>query len=403
MFNAQKLFHERLSYYIKEVSRYIKYIVNGHMAVAMIFLIVALAIYYQQWLEQLSDQFPATIVIALVFGFCAMYNPIQTLLKEPDLVFLIPAEQKMTPYFRQALIFSYIKSALPILFIIAAVSPLYFHAYPHRSGKYYLLTFMILLVFKGWNMMAQWWMFKIREKKIRGMDYLLRFVLSGFSFYFFLHDEMIYASVLTVLLIGLVLNGYSLAARQPGLAWEFLIEKDEQKMQSFYRMANLFTEVPAVKKRVKKRHWLVSFVDKFPFQQKHTYEYLYSITFIRSGDYLGLYLRLTIVGGLFILFIPNVYMKVAFALVFLYLTSFQLMVIYQHYRTNILLDLYPLAYELRGQAVTKALFQLTFLQVAIFGVILLFSKLYLFFIGFLVLGSLFNVVFTKIYMPKKWI
>src|SRR5699024_11683221 len=98
MFNAQKLFHERLSYYIKEVSRYIKYIVNGHMAVAMIFLIVALAIYYQQWLEQLSDQFPATIVIALVFGFCAMYNPIQTLLKEPDLVFLIPAEQKMTPY-----------------------------------------------------------------------------------------------------------------------------------------------------------------------------------------------------------------------------------------------------------------------------------------------------------------
>jgi len=60
MFDSHAFFKRRLSAHVKELSRYLRYIFNGHMAVAMLFFISALAYYYQQWLAQLSEQFPTS-------------------------------------------------------------------------------------------------------------------------------------------------------------------------------------------------------------------------------------------------------------------------------------------------------------------------------------------------------
>src|SRR5690625_6905116 len=68
MFNARKVFKERLDVHVKETSRYLKYIFNGHIAVAMFFLVAALAYYYQQFLAQLPKDFPSAIIIGIVFG-----------------------------------------------------------------------------------------------------------------------------------------------------------------------------------------------------------------------------------------------------------------------------------------------------------------------------------------------
>src|SRR5699024_12337594 len=75
-----------------------------------------------------------------------------TLLQEPDLVFLIPAEHKMNDYFKRAIVYSFVSQLLTLLFIVAALSPLYFHSFPERGGREFLLTLLIVLVFKAWNL-----------------------------------------------------------------------------------------------------------------------------------------------------------------------------------------------------------------------------------------------------------
>src|SRR5699024_6819284 len=131
-FSASTLFKDRLSVHIKELSRYLRYILNGHTAIALVFSISVLAVYYQQWLAQLSPNFPAAIIIAVLFGLLASFTPVNTLLKEPDLVFITVSEHKMSAYFRNALTYNYVVQLYIVFLVVAALGPLYFHAFPNR-------------------------------------------------------------------------------------------------------------------------------------------------------------------------------------------------------------------------------------------------------------------------------
>lgn len=401
MFDAHALFKNRFSAHMKEMSRYLRYIFNGHIAVALLFLVSAMSVYYQQWLTQLPENFPAAWVIGIIFGLIVSHAPVSTLLQEADLVFLIPAEHKMHVYFRNALIYSYVSQLLPLLFVSAAVSPLYFHAYPNRGGSIYFLTFILLLIFKVWHLIVNWWMLKVRDISIRHTDQTVRLLLNCAIFFFIVKGEMTWVAVTTILLIGVFLYDLKVSRNRAGVAWDILVEKDQNRMQLFYRIANMFTDVPHLKNRTKKRRWLVALVSKVPFMKKHTYNYLYRITFVRSGDYLGMYIRLIIIGGLFIYYVPNVLMKVLFALLFIYMSCFQMMTLYQHYRTNIWLDLYPVGINVRRQAVTKWIFQLTFVQIILFSIIFVAMQMYI--EGFIVFlsGLLFTVIFVKSYVKRK--
>src|SRR5690625_1687191 len=70
-------------------------------------------------------------------------------------------------------------------------------------------------------------------------------------------------------------------------------------------------------------------------------------------------------------------MKMLFALLFIYLSSFQMITLYQLYRTNIWLDLYPITIEERRRAVMKWLFQLTSLQTVLYALTFLAMQSYL--------------------------
>ena len=108
MFDSHEFYKKRFSSHLKETGRYLKYIFNGHMAFAILFFISASAYYYQQWLTELPANFPTALIIGITFGLIVSYSPVRTLLKEPDLVFLIVAETKMGAYFRNALIYSFV-------------------------------------------------------------------------------------------------------------------------------------------------------------------------------------------------------------------------------------------------------------------------------------------------------
>ncbi|MEF2293025.1 ABC transporter permease [Virgibacillus dokdonensis] len=401
MFNSHHFFKERFSAHLKETSRYLRYIFNGHIAIAMLFFISALAVYYQKWLQEIPDDFPAAWVISIVFGLIASYSPVRTLLKEPDLVFLIPAEQKMKAYFRNAIAYSFTIQLYLVFLAAAALDPLYTTVFANRAGVVYLITIALLLVFKFANLIANWWMLKVRERDSRLIDTVVRTVLNIAVFYFFISGSMLLAGITTLLFAIVFLYDYQIASKRPGLLWDLLVEKDQSRMQAFYRLANMFADVPHLKSRVKKRHWLVRIVSIVPFTRTATYDYLYRITLIRSGDYLGMYVRLVVIGGVLIYVIPPLWLKIIFALLFLYLSSFQMMTLYQHHRTILWLDLYPVSLQIRQQSLLKLLLQLSIVQVILFTAVFIVMDIY---IGAMITfagGIIFSWLFVDGYVKRK--
>jgi ABC-2 type transport system permease protein len=283
----------------------------------------------------------------------------------------------------------------------AVFGPLYFAAYPERTGNVYLLTIAVVLIFKVWNLIANWWMLKLHDAGVRRIDLIVRLTLNCAVFYFLIHGDMILAAAVTLLFIVLFLYDYSISRKKQGLAWDLLVEKDQHRMQFFYRFANMFTDVSHLKNKVKKRHWLVSLFQRVRWGSTSTYDYLYRITFLRSSDYLGMYVRLTVIGGLFIYFVPDLWMKLLFALLFLYMSSFQLMTLYSHHRTVIWLDLYPVKVGVRQRAFLKWIFQQALVQTILFAAVFLLSQNYTGFVIVLPGGVFFNILFIHGYVKKK--
>src|SRR5699024_6698786 len=198
--------------------------------------IAAVAYYYQAWLQQLPENFPTAAIIGIAFGLVVSYSPVRTLLQEPDLVFLIPAEEKMKPYFRNSIIYSFVIQLYLILLVAAALGPLYTASFPEREGNPYLLTIIILLIFKVANLLANWWMYRIRDRNHRRLEIFVRMVMNVLVFYFMIAGEMLGACIVTILFAALFLYDYVLAAKQAGVVWDLLLEKDQNSMQTFYRI-----------------------------------------------------------------------------------------------------------------------------------------------------------------------
>lgn len=401
MINAKELFRTRIRTHIKEVARYLQYIFNGHLAIAMIFLIAAGAYYYQQILAELPENFPTAIVMSFFCAILLVYNPIQTLLKEADLVFLLPAEKRLNRYFRSALLYSYFVQLYLVVLLLAVLAPLYFTSYPDQSFSFYSMLGFLLVFLKGWNMVVTWWMYKIRDNNSRYVDVGIRYLLQFFIFYFLITSEFVFAGILTITLFLFFYYGYYLSSKH-SLAWDQLIEKDQLRMRSFYRLANMFTDVPYLKAKVKKRSFLVQVLTRrLSFKQDKTLTYLYRITTIRSGEYLGMYIRLLIVGSLVIYYLPHVWIRILFGLLFLYLTAIQLMTIWYHHRTNLWMDLYPITYPQRQQAFVRWIRQLLFVHVCCYGLVFLFIGHWDQAILILGLGLLFIIAFTESYFKQK--
>lgn len=400
MFNPSSLFKQRLSAHIKLLNRYLRYIFNGHFMIALLFLIITLSIYYQQWLENISPAFPGTLIIAFAFGLAASYNPLQMFLKEPDKVFLIVKEEKMYRYFYGTLLYNYIFQLYIVIIVAAALSPMYSTIYPDKQMSSYLFMFVILLIVKAWNMLANWWMLKVQNPAIRAYDKIIRTVLSIAIFYFLLVEQ--FFIVICVLYFAVILNNFWLSRKQHGLAWEVLIDNDQNRLALFYRFVSMFANVPQVKKRLKNRRILAGLVNKYTsFKHKHTYDYLFRLTFFRSSDYFNMYIRLILLGGIMIAFVSNDWLRVAIAILFIYMANFQMVTLYYHYRTNIWLDLYPIREGQKETAFIRLLTTLTIIQTVIFaGMFLVLKDVPGFFLT-ITLGSLFNYLFNFHYVKQK--
>lgn len=400
MFNPKELFKNRLTAHLKLLNRYLRYIFNGHFMIALMFIIITVAIYYQRWLQTVPDTFPVALLIALALSFVTIYNPIQSFLKEPDQAFLIVKEKEMSNYFQWTLVYNYTVQLYVVAIVLAVTSPLYLAFYSDRGVLLNGLIVFTVLIVKAWNMVLNWKFIQLDNRSILFIEKVIRIVLTFSLFYtiitleYFVIIGLIYVIYLNVALIY--------AKKETRLNWLRLIAQDAERLAFFYRFVSLFAQVPHVKSRMRKRSLLVRFVQKYtPFEPLSTYTYLYRLTFLRSGEYFSLFIRLTVLAILLIIFVPNVWLKLALAVLFMYMTSFQMQTLFYHHRLNVWTDLYPLGKGEKEAAFISIAMQVSLMQTILLSITFLSLGNYIFFLLMLLAGTFFNYTFHQFYVKKK--
>jgi ABC-2 type transport system permease protein len=402
MKSVQDIWRLRLTEYIKETRMYLRYMFNDHLLFVLIFVVGGGAYWYQGWLKSIPADFPAAFVIAFLLTLTTTFAHVRTLLKEADIVFLLPLERKMSPYFRNALIFSYISQLYSIIAATLIMIPMYVKVFPVHQYDLMLLFIQLLLI-KWWNQWIQWKMTIFPDRFSQFMDVLIRFFLNFFLLYFLISKE--YPFVMTLYLI-IVLYAYYFVriTKNKPLKWEYLIEAENRRRNNFYRIAHLFTDVPKLKNQVKHRKWMNWIFNLISHQQKNTYLYLFTRSFMRTGDYFGIFVRLLVIGAVILFLVPLSFVGYIFlAASLLFLTGIQLVRLHKQYEMFIIPQLYPVSNKAKVNSFLTLLFIMLVIQEAVFAIAVFMKKGFGFSIGHLAVNLLFIYVFVYLYIKKRFL
>ncbi|MFA1810529.1 ABC transporter permease EcsB [Bacillus anthracis] len=397
--NSTALWKERFRYFLQEVRTYSKYVFNDHLKFIFVFIIGAGAYYYQQWLQTLTPSFPTALVMAVLLGLVLTAGSIQTLLKEADLVYLLPVEEKLKPYFTKAFLFTFMIQLYIIAIVAAALAPLYFQQMK-QTGVAYIWIVIAFVIVKAWNLFVAWEKSFLTDQNIQRADWFIRFILNVLFVYFLVERTSVMFIGGIILLMVLYLAIMHQMVKGKPLNWEYLISEEGKKMMLLYRIANMFVDVPALKERVARRKWLDFILSMIG--EKRTYLYLYTRTFLRSGNYFGLYVRLLALGGVILYFIPFLYGRFIVSLIFLYLIGYQLLTLWKHHRMKIWLDLYPVGGEEKKKDFLTLLNAILITGSIIFTIIFLLATKDFIMTGILLVVSIvFSIGFVYQYGAKR--
>ena len=400
MFDEKQLWKERFGRTFKEISRYSRYIFNCHNVSVMVFLIGMGAYSYQEWLKTIPEHFPAATIMAIVLGFLLTFSPIYTFLTNADKIFLLPLEIRLSGYFNRSLMISFIIQAYFIFMGLGVFMPMY-ASLNNGNFQMFFPFLLAMIIVKLLNLFIRWKVQYYVETAIHLVDSVIRYAVNTvFLFLLFSNTSMLFLLPELILLFILFLF-YHNKTKAKGLKWVFLIEQEERRMNSFYRFANLFTDVPKLRDRVKRRKWLDWLFARLAFAQENTFSHLYVRTFSRVGDYFGLFIRLTIIGAALIYFISFGAAQVLVAILFIYLTGFQLVPLWKHHQNKLWIDLYPLEETLREKSFKKFLKRLLFIQACLFAIPLIVKLEFVLAAITVIAGIGFTIYFTDSYLRKK--
>ncbi|WP_223700794.1 ABC transporter permease [Sutcliffiella deserti] len=400
MFNVDKLWKNRFDQYLKDTRKYLRYMFNDHLVIVMIFLLSGLALAYQNWLEEVPKDFPYALLMGALLALLLTRGSIHTFLKDPDLVFLLPLEVKLKPYIKKSFLYSVVIESY-ILLIVFGISVPLFLTLTDATLQTVLGIIALLIVIKAWNLWMFWLLSLYTDFKTRLVDWWIRLLLNFALLYLvFVRADFLFV-LLILAIMGALLIYFQLASKKLNWKWEFLIENETKRMQLFYRVANLFVDVPGLKEKVKRRKWLDFVLPATGYHQNNSFQYLYLRTFLRSGDYFGLFLRLLVIGGVLLFLLPVGYSTYIAPLLVLYLTAFQLVPMWRHHYNKLWLSIYPVREEERNKAFLKMLQMILIIQTLILSVIVAFVASWNEVAIVLVGGVLFSILYTNGVVKKK--
>ncbi|MCU9612505.1 ABC transporter permease [Caldibacillus lycopersici] len=396
--NSKNLWSKRAVERLKEVARYGKYMFNDHLLFVVIIAIGAGAYYYQDWVSGLTAEFPTPILFAIVFGLLLTSGTVMTFFKEPDKVFLLPLETTLKPYIIRSFLLTIVWHLYLLFICLLVLAPIYVNTI--INGYSFFLFAAVIFLLKIINLTVRWFVDYDPDKNSIWWDYFIRLLLNGIIIFFYLNEttSLLIAS-LAIFIIYTVYFGWK--SKESGLPWERLIENEVKRMGRFYRIANLFSDVPQLKNEVKRRKWLDIFIRNISLSSEKTYIYLLARTFFRSGDYFGLFVRLTVISSVLIVGFEGSFVGYGIALIFIYLTGFQLLSLWKHHDAIIWTDLYPVSQGVKNKAFLKLILNILWTQNLVFTILFLFSTQWVRGMLLFVILSIFIYLFVYVYCQSR--
>ncbi|WP_246938832.1 ABC transporter permease [Bacillus pinisoli] len=398
--DLNNIWRQRFSDYIKELSRYLKYMFNDHLMIVAFIGASAGAVYYRQWLAQLPETFPFEWIMGVILGLVISTSSIRSFLKEPDLVFLLPVEHKMNDYFRKGIQYSFFMHAIGILVTFLIMVPMY-NQFSDSSLVKLMILFFIMLVLKGWNLFLTWRMLHQVDGQSTWLDFGTRFIFT--TVFLVLLFQEASSAFLYILFAIAILWAISFDRMTKGktVKWELLLQMEQRQMNRFYQLANLFVDVPHLRSEVKPRRWLNWLFSSIPLKHDKMFDFLYLKTFVRTGEYLGIYMRLLVIGGFILSGVHFTYGSLIIVPFFIYLSGLQLFAMFKQHDQKLWLSLYPIRMDARRTAFLKLLFRLMLGYVILLSVLVIFIKGAAVALLCAVISTIFTYLFIFMYLKNK--
>lgn len=339
----KELWKDRLRRHQLNQFKYLRLIFNDNFVLAFIVLIGALGFWYSNFLGTIKGELllgkPVVIVILLLI---TQVGKIATLLEDPDSTFLLVKEKEFYQYFRSAFNYSIMLPVVAIVIVNFLLSPFAFTG----AGLSIMDICLIaagLVFFKLAFLNAE--MFKLYGKE-QFVGTNLKLVLNILLTISLIIS--VYWFSLTNLIVGLVVFVVMQAKNKQicesgQLQWQQAIADENQRMFRVKRFYNLFTDVPGVNSKIKRRKWLDFMFNGIKPIQKNTYLYLFARGFVRNNEYIGLFLRLTVIQAIMLALIDNFYISLIVEMLFIYLVGFQLKPYFKDVMLNMMQRLYPVS------------------------------------------------------------
>ena len=353
------LWKKRLNLYLKRMIKYYRYVFNDHFVIALLFLLGGISYTYSNFIKSLNVDLsypwakPVVIIVLLVM---LQFGKVGTLIDEPDKVFLLPQEKGMREYLMKAQKRAWVSNSVIQIVVWIVLLPFIYYGV-HLN----LVESIILLLSQVALKVAQVNLFFIRafEAKYQAGKYSLIFnyVVPLIVYMLGLYASIYFALGITV---GLILYLKSLPKNKI-IQWNYLIDVEKLRLMRKYSFFNLFTDVPQIKKKAKRRKYLDWLIPKF----KNVYGYLFIRAIIRNGEYSGLYIRLTVIEFIVLLFIPKFWLSLVIGMLFIYLIGFQMLPLYKYFDDNVFVHLYPLETNSKGKEFKSILLALLIINALI--------------------------------------
>ncbi|MFJ7733487.1 ABC transporter permease [Lysinibacillus sp. NPDC097231] len=351
MKNLRDVWSSRFMHFIGEVQKYMQFIFTGHIAIVLVFLIGAGGYQYSEWLKILQPDFPAEVLIAVIVGILLAFSRPTSLLREPDQVYLLPLESKMSQYFKKALAWTFWSQVWIVAIVYIVCIPL-LKAVTELTTFEIWAVFLLIIILKYLSVQGEFSYRYSERGQMIWVDRLIRAVIFVVAVYMGLHTQLILALLAAIIGFVYILVFRKKCAGEP-VPYEHFVKLEQNRMMSFYRFANYFTDVPHLHGSIRRRGWLNWLYKFVPYNKDNAQKYLVFRTFIRTDDHFYLWLRLTVISAVIVAFvdIPVVTWIVAGALSFA--TTIQLkqaLLSSGEFRMDML---YPLPEEARKTAVKQ--------------------------------------------------
>ena len=337
------LWKDRLRRHQLDQFKYLRLIFNDTFVIAFMVLLGAIGFWYSNVLDTIhSDLWFGKVVVALILFIVTQTGHLATLMEDPDSTFLLVREKEFYQYFKASQNYSRYLPTFLIIVVTFLISPFAFKAASISVLNLVLLGLaavlfkMLLLDIELLDLYGKNKIWGIDTKLFANIIFLIVLCAS-------IYTIPAIAPIVVLIAWILVLSRSKKLIESGQLQWQKAISDENQRMFRVKRFYNLFTDVPGVSSKIKRRKWLDLLFNGIKQEHKNTYLYLFARGVVRNNEYMGLFLRLTIVQVILLCLIDNFYISLIVEMLFIYLVGFQLKPYFKEVMQNLMQRLYPVS------------------------------------------------------------